>query len=84
MDYFIRDFGEVTDGKADATEAAQMTIDTCHANGGGRVVDDRILLRCPRVKNGLLRDGSSRNILLSREPACRPKSAPQALNTVRR
>ncbi len=35
--YSIKDFGAVADGKTLATAAIQAAIDTCHANGGGRV-----------------------------------------------
>lgn len=36
--YNVKDFGAVCDGKHDDGNAIQKAIDTCHENGGGRVV----------------------------------------------
>ena len=36
--YNIKDFGAVADGRTLCTESIQKSIDTCHENGGGRVV----------------------------------------------
>ena len=38
MVYNIKDFGAVADGSTLCTESIQKAIDTCHKNGGGRVV----------------------------------------------
>lgn len=39
--YNIMDFGAMADGRTVSTESIQQAIDTCHANGGGRVVIPR-------------------------------------------
>ena len=38
MTYNIKDFGAIGDGGSLNTEAIQNAIDTCHKNGGGRVL----------------------------------------------
>lgn len=38
MDYSIKAFGAVGDGRSLCTEAIQNAIDECHKNGGGRVI----------------------------------------------
>lgn len=38
MQYNVMDFGAVGDGSHNDTAAVQAAIDTCHENGGGRVV----------------------------------------------
>lgn len=37
-EFNIMDFGAVSDGKTDATEAITKAIETCHTSGGGKVI----------------------------------------------
>ncbi len=40
MHYHVTDFGAVGDGRRNDTAAVQAAIDTCHENGGGKVILD--------------------------------------------
>jgi polygalacturonase len=41
MDFLVRNFGAVGDGRTKDTDAIQRAIQACHENGGGRVVLSR-------------------------------------------